>query len=175
MLKDIRGIRGNHAKTHHSPSNPSFIAIGKGRALSIEVLSLACIQIVDFGVSHHVTHSYDLHEFLFDSISSQILLGNSLQILILGSNTIQMIDRYIEDVLIVLKIYKNIFFVYQSFYPRGVRQLSFHHMVFSFVIFIIQIQLFLHIELIMSSDYTSFILLIHPVVHHTLPMCKFLE
>ena len=92
---------------------PSPTPSGKGHALSPQALSPTPIQILDFGASHHMTHSPNLVTSLSESVTTQIVVGDSTQLSVTGSRTISLEGGSLQDVLLVPAISTNLLSVFQ--------------------------------------------------------------
>ena len=106
--------------------------IGKGHALSARATTLTPSWILDFGASHHITNTPQLLTSLTPCSSTQIALGNSSQISILGSGTTYLVGGSLQGVLFFPNILMNLLSIYQIFYsrPRKIVKFSPHNLVF---------------------------------------------
>ena len=87
--------------------------IGKGHALSTQELSSTTSWIIDYGSSHHMTHSPDLVTSLAQSVTTQIIVGDSSQLSVTGSRTISLEGGSLQDVLLVPSISLNLLSIFQ--------------------------------------------------------------
>jgi hypothetical protein len=95
-------------------SKPS--STGKGHALSARALYASLDSwIFDSGASHHMTHSNELLPSTSDCSISQISIGDSTQLDVLGSGTVQLDEGCINDVLLVPDISANLLSIYHIF------------------------------------------------------------
>lgn len=60
----------------------------KGHALTAQALTYGSTWILDSGASHHMTHTQQLVTSLVSCGTSQITMGDSVQLLVLGLGSI---------------------------------------------------------------------------------------
>jgi hypothetical protein len=78
----------NEAMQQHKISVPKPSSSGKGHALSAQDLYASSDNwILDSGASHHMTHSHEFLPSTYDCSISQIAVGDSTQLDVLGSGT----------------------------------------------------------------------------------------
>lgn len=104
----------NEAMKQHNISVSKPSSSGKGHALSARSLHASSRSwIFDLGASHHMTHSSESLQSLYDRRISQIEVGNSSQLNVQGSSTVQFDNGCINNVLIVPDISSNLLSIYQ--------------------------------------------------------------
>jgi hypothetical protein len=104
----------NEAMKQHKISVPKPSSTSKGHALSAQALYASSNSwILDSGASHHMTHSHDLLASTSECSISQIAVGDSTQLDVLGSGTVQLDKGCINDVLLVPHISANLLSIYQ--------------------------------------------------------------
>lgn len=90
------------------------ISIGKRHALSAQAICKCTDNwILDSGASHHMTSCQDLFPSTSPSNISQIVVGDSTQLEVLGSGTVQMTHGCINNVLLIPEISENLLSIYQ--------------------------------------------------------------
>ena len=93
-------------------SNPS--STGKGHSLFAHALHKSTDSwVLDSGASHHTTQCHELFPSRSDSSISEIAVGESKQLNVLGSTIIQLDNSYFNNVLLVPNISTNLLSFYQ--------------------------------------------------------------
>ena len=69
--------------------------------------------ILDFGASHHITNTPKLITLLAPCVTTQIVVGNSSQLSVLGSSIVALAGGSLQDVLCVPNILMNLLSIYQ--------------------------------------------------------------
>ena len=72
-----------------------------------------------------MTHSRDLDTSLSQSVTTQIVVGDSIQLLVLGSGTISLEGGSLQDVLLVLANFTNLLFFFQIFHSGSSKTVEF--------------------------------------------------
>lgn len=129
------------------------ISIDKRHALSAQAICKCTDNwILDSGASHHMTSCQDLLPSTSPSYISQIVVGDSTQLQVLGSGTVQMTLGCINNVLLIPEISANLLFIYQICHSGNGKTVEFSPN--EVVIMILQV-LLLSNNLIMLLDYIN--------------------
>lgn len=91
----------------------------KGHALSAHALHKSTDSwILDSGASHHMTHCHELLPSTSNSSILEIAVGDSKQLNVLGSGTIQLDNGCFNNVLLVPDISANLLSIYHICHSR---------------------------------------------------------
>lgn len=108
-------MQEHHISAPQSASSP----IGKGHALTTRATTSGPTCILDSNASHHMTHTQQLVTSLAPCATSQIVVGNSSHLSILGSCSVALVGGSLQDVLCVPHISMNLLSIYQIFHSSS--------------------------------------------------------
>ena len=98
---------------------------GKGHALSARATSSMAPWILDSGASHHITNTPQMLSSLAPTATTQIAVGNSSQLSVLGSGTVTLAGGSLQDVLCVPDMSMNLLSIYQIFHSGSRKTIKF--------------------------------------------------
>ena len=87
--------------------------------------------ILDFGASHHIINTPQMLSSLAPTATTQIVVGNSSQLSVLGSGTVTLPGGSLQDVLCVPDMSMNLLSIYQICHSgsRKIVKFSPHEMI----------------------------------------------
>lgn len=110
---------------HISSPQASYPSKGKGHALTARASSYGSTWILDSGASHHMTHTQQMVTSLASCGTSQIAVGESVQLSVLGLGFVSLDGGTLQDVLVVPDISTNLLSIYQIFHSGSSKTAEF--------------------------------------------------